>query len=98
MVVRQTLAPLRLSRWQIFKLMTKILIFSSKTRAFTFFTLLSLIGYIVFRMIWGQREKYPDHGLPIVKRDDYHFDDIITEGKRLVKTGFTIGIREAKRC
>lgn len=46
---------------------------------------MSLVGYTVSRIIWGRQEKYPDHGLPIVKTNDYHFDNIVAEGKRLVR-------------
>ncbi|KAK2003781.1 cytochrome P450 oxidoreductase GliF [Colletotrichum falcatum] len=82
LVLTQSLAPLRLSRWHIFKLLVRNAI-QSIPRIFMIGILAVLILYGLSRMIWGRRQQEIDHGLPIVKRNDYHFDDIIAEGKKL---------------
>ncbi|KDN70031.1 putative cytochrome P450 oxidoreductase GliF [Colletotrichum sublineola] len=81
LVLVQSLAPLRLSRWQIFKLMARNILHSIP-RVLTFVTFSVLLAYALSRTIWGQQQRETDHGLPIVKRNDYHFDTIIAEGKK----------------
>ncbi|GKT83710.1 cytochrome P450 oxidoreductase [Colletotrichum tofieldiae] len=82
LVLSQSLAPLRLSRWQMFKLVVRAILYSTLPRVFLFGTFLSLIVYGLSRKIWGRQKREPDHGLPIVQRNDYHFDTIIAEGKQ----------------
>ncbi|KAK2050988.1 cytochrome P450 oxidoreductase GliF [Colletotrichum caudatum] len=79
-VLIQSLAPLRLSRWQIFRLLVRNLL-ESISRVMLFSSLAILITYGLYRLFRG-RQRENDHGLPIIKRNDYDFDTIIAEGKQ----------------
>ncbi|TDZ28124.1 Cytochrome P450 monooxygenase ccsD [Colletotrichum spinosum] len=82
LVLRQSLAPLRLSRWQMFKIITRTLLYETLPRVIFFGTILCLFLLVLSRKAWGRQKKEIDHGLPIVQRNDYHFDTIIAEGKQ----------------
>lgn len=86
-IIRQTLAPLRLTRWQMFK---SVMASVYRTMpAFVFLIFLSgglLLSYFLFRAFTGPKD-IEKLGLPILggsKQHRYDFAQIVEEGRRKV--------------
>ncbi|KAI0405057.1 cytochrome P450 oxidoreductase GliF [Xylaria palmicola] len=84
LVVRQSVAPLKLSRWQLTKLMARTAV--EGLPAGTLYFLLAALGmilalsYVRYYNSMNTRVKIPP-GLAVVKRKDMHFLDIVKEGR-----------------
>ncbi|KAI1304522.1 cytochrome P450 oxidoreductase GliF [Xylaria venustula] len=86
LVVRQSVAPLKLTRWQLTKLMFRTA-FDGLPDGSLYFLLAGLamvfaVLYIILNKNTNTRVNIPP-GLHVVKRPDMHFLDIIKEGREL---------------
>lgn len=85
LVMRQSLAPLKLSRWQLTKIMARTAFDGLPSGSFVLLVaLILLIAVIYFESKTNTRSKEIP-GLPVVKRNHTHFLDIIREGRELVR-------------
>ncbi|KAI0817255.1 cytochrome P450 oxidoreductase GliF [Xylaria sp. FL0064] len=86
LVVRQSVAPLKLSRWQLTKLMARTALDGMPEGSlYVFLATLAMaivVGYLILNRNTNTRVKVPP-GLSVVKRNDMHFLDIIKEGREL---------------
>ncbi|KAI0516797.1 cytochrome P450 oxidoreductase GliF [Xylaria bambusicola] len=86
LVIRQSVAPLKLSRWQLTKLMARMFV-EELPEGFTYFLLAGLVMTfaVAYVLIWNKTVKRVPvpTGLAVVKRNDMHFLDIIKEGREL---------------
>ena len=89
MVARQSVAPLKLTRWQIAKLMARTFVNELPEDSVYFLVAgLAMVFALTYVLIWNKtvkRVKIPA-GLAVVKRNDMHFLDILKEGRELVCT------------
>ncbi|RDL33243.1 putative cytochrome p450 oxidoreductase [Venustampulla echinocandica] len=79
MVIRQTLAPLKLSRWQCTKLLLGTFVRSLSGGAIAVLAALLLILYQLFRSL-NRRLRLPTE-LPVLKTNASHFEDILKEAR-----------------
>ncbi|KAL0941608.1 cytochrome p450 oxidoreductase [Colletotrichum truncatum] len=81
LVLRQSLAPLKLSRWQMMKIFAKTLVFGSLPWGVFLVTVTSVILLYVFRAIFGGKQVQMPQELPVLKRNDSHYENIVKEGR-----------------
>ncbi|KAK7984740.1 hypothetical protein PG988_002362 [Apiospora saccharicola] len=81
MVLRQSLAPLKLSRWQFTKLVVKTMLFGSLFQTFLFAAVTSLILWTTFHVWFSPKGPRMPPGLPTVRRNDSHYEHIVKEGR-----------------
>ncbi|KAI0109877.1 cytochrome P450 oxidoreductase GliF [Daldinia grandis] len=81
MVIRQTVAPLKLSRWQFMKLMLRAFVGNFSQTTITILVALALLSivYLCFSSLKGS-VRLPRE-LPVVKGNDSHFEDILKEAR-----------------
>lgn len=85
--MRQTMAPLKLSRWQLTKLMARTAFGGLPDISFY----LLLVTLVIIATVYYLRNNNTNRhvqvppGLPVVKRNDMHFLDIIKEGREKVR-------------
>jgi hypothetical protein len=86
-IIRQTLAPLRLSRWQMFKFMVAhVYRQSHPVTIVLFFSVILLLVFFILRAFTGEKG-IENLGIPIVGGSKQHkldFKQLVEEGKRLV--------------
>ncbi|TLS27823.1 hypothetical protein PpBr36_02041 [Pyricularia pennisetigena] len=83
LVLRQSLAPLKLSRWQLTKIMSRTAFDGLPSGTFVVLGVLVLFVAVTrFQSMKDTRAKEIP-GLPIVKRNHTHFLDIVREGREL---------------
>ena len=82
LVIRQSLQPLQLSRWQLVKLFVKTSVLGMPRGLVMFLLAVVVILYVVFKTS-KQRVVMPRE-LPVVKKDSTHFEDVIAEGRKKV--------------
>ncbi|KAF9886946.1 hypothetical protein FE257_010687 [Aspergillus nanangensis] len=78
-VLRQSLEPLRLTRWQ----MTRLIARSMAREVSPGFTLCLAVTLVLTVLFFATREKQPSYprDLPVIKRNDWDFEKIIVEGR-----------------
>ncbi|KAK8103679.1 uncharacterized protein PG998_010712 [Apiospora kogelbergensis] len=81
MVLRQSLAPLKLSRWQFTKLVVKTMLFGSLSQTLVFVAIASLILWVTFQTLFSPKGPRMPRGLPTVRRNDSHYEDVVKEGR-----------------
>ncbi|KAI1749215.1 cytochrome P450 oxidoreductase GliF [Xylaria castorea] len=83
LVVRQSVAPLKLTRWQLTKLMTRTALSGLPDGIlYLFLAVLAFIVIVYYRGNKNTNSRVPaPAGLPVVKRNDMHFLDVIKEGR-----------------
>lgn len=86
LVLRQSLAPLRLSRWQLTKMIVKTMISDSPSRGAFVVAITSLLLFTSYRIIFGGKRLQMPQDLPVVKRNDSHFEKVVEEGRKKVRS------------
>ncbi|GIK06103.1 hypothetical protein Aspvir_001746 [Aspergillus viridinutans] len=79
-VLRQSLKPLRLSRWQMIKFFVKSLLGEIPPGALVLLAVTCSILVLYFCMC--EKQPVMPRELPVVKAKSYHFEDIIVEGRK----------------
>lgn len=89
MVLRQTIKPLKLSRWRVVQLFLKTIIDGLSTGVCTAFVAVAL-GLVLWLVLGARRRSHSrlPHDLPILKRNDAHFEDILKEARAKVRFAF----------
>ncbi|GAP90880.1 putative cytochrome P450 oxidoreductase [Rosellinia necatrix] len=78
-VIRQSIAPLKLSRWQMVKLVVKAVAADFPTSIWVFIA--SAVFLLTLYLKTRPRVKIP-HDLPVVRGRDSHFEDVLKEGRK----------------
>lgn len=86
LVIRQSLAPLKLSRWQLTKIMARTAFDGLPSGTLIVLAALSLALLVAVLRIKSQERTRSKEipGLPVVKRNHLHYLDIVREGRELV--------------
>ena len=88
LVIRQSVAPLKLSRWQFTKLLLKTFVGGLSKGAMIVLAALSLMLIIyLFSSPEKGRVRLPRE-LPVVKANDSHFENILKEARLKVRGDF----------
>ncbi|CCF32839.1 cytochrome P450 oxidoreductase GliF [Colletotrichum higginsianum] len=82
MVLRQTLGPLKLSRWQLTKIMAKAMLFGSVLRSIFVASVIAFAIYLLWYSVFGEKHTEKILDLPVFKTNASHCDDIIKEGQK----------------
>jgi len=85
LVMRQSLAPLKLSRWQLTKIMARTAFEGLPSGSFVLLAALALLLVVVRFESKKSTVSKEIPGLPLVKRNHTHFLDIVREGRELVR-------------
>lgn len=85
LVMRQSLAPLKLTRWQLTKIMVRTALDGLPPISFFLLTALVIFLTVVYRKSKKNTRVKAIPGLAVVKRNHAHFLDIIREGRELVR-------------
>ncbi|KAI6354004.1 hypothetical protein MCOR25_008788 [Pyricularia grisea] len=85
LVIRQSLAPLKLSRWQLTKIMARTAFDGLPSGTLIVLAALSLALLVAVLRIKSQERTRSKEipGLPVVKRNHLHYLDIVREGREL---------------
>ena len=80
LVIRQSLEPLQLSRWQLTKLFVKTIV-AEIPRGVRISLVAATLMLVVYFVTSKERVAIP-RDLPVVKGNSSHFEDIIREGRK----------------
>ena len=97
MVLRQSLAPLKLSRWQFTKLVVKTMLFGSLSQTLVFVAIASLILWVTFQTLFSPKGPRMPRGLPTVRRNDSHYEDVVKEGRVKVRSGLISDLKNMRK-
>lgn len=90
LVLRQTVAPLKLSRWQFTKLVANTVLDRLPDGSLLFVLAavgtISIVYYYYHHLWYNSQPVQVIPGLAVVKRKHVHYIDIIKEGRELVCT------------
>ncbi|KAK8038473.1 hypothetical protein PG993_006884 [Apiospora rasikravindrae] len=81
MVIRQSMAPLKLSRWQFTKIVVKNMLFRSPSQVLLVVAIASFALWATWYAFFSPKGPLMPHELPVVRRNDSHYEDIIKEGR-----------------
>lgn len=81
-VIRQSMAPLKLSRWQMAKLFAKAIIADLPVSILT--ALVAVVLLLALYLKTRSRLRLP-RDLPVVEGRNSHFEDILKEGREKVR-------------
>ena len=92
MVIRQSVAPLKLSRWQFTKLLLKTLVSGLSKGTIIALTVSALILITYLCSSYSKGNARLPRELPVVKANDSHFENILKEARLKVR-GSTHNLR-----
>ena len=87
MVIRQSVAPLKLSRWQFTKLLLKTLVSGLSKGTIIALTVSTLLLIIYLCSPYSKGKVRLPRELPVVKANDSHFENILKEARLKVRGG-----------
>lgn len=93
-VIRQSLGPVKLSRWQITRLLLRSVL--GDVSPGIAILLVGSVAMVILYLITREKSVRMPHELPVVQENSSHFEDIIVKGRKMVcDTFWDMGQRPA---